>query len=230
MRTLLLSLILIGCGSVQNTLVDAPPVDAPLVDAPPVDTATPDSPTVTPPLALDCATYCTHLANDCTGANLQISTANCMGTCAAFPPGTQADMSGNTLGCRNYHLQNIEVKGMAAATHCPHAGPVGGLIAAGSTEVCGASPCADFCAMHTKVCGTTANPVTGVNNHYADLNTCMTACGTFATTPEASPVVTSGNNFACRIYHLTNAAAATGAGIDTHCGHALGPTATAVCI
>jgi len=219
MRTLLvLSLVLAGCSdSNNNTTVDAPP---PAIDAP----------AATPPLALDCNTYCTHLAADCMTTNTQIAAANCMGTCAAFPPGTQADTSGNTLGCRNYHLQNIEVRGMSATTHCPHAGPVGGLIAPGSTEVCGTSPCADFCAMEAKVCGTDAAQVAGVTNRYTDVNACMTACGTFAMTPEASPTVTSGNTFACRIYHLTNAAAqTTAAATNTHCGHTLA-VATAVCM
>lgn len=215
MRTLLvLSLVLAGCSDSNNNT----PADA---------AVTPDA-AATAPLALDCTTYCTHLAADCTAANAQLSMANCMGTCAAFPPGTQADTSGNTLGCRNYHLQNIEVRGMSAATHCPHAGPVGGSIA-GTTAVCGASACADFCAMEAKVCGTDAAPVTGVTNRYTDTNACMTACGTFATTPEASPSVTSGNNLACRIYHLTNAAAMTGAAVNTHCGHTLA-VATAVCM
>ena len=119
---------------------------------------------------------------------------------------------------------------MSAATHCPHAGPVGSLIAAGSTAVCGASACADFCAMEAKVCGTDAAPVTGVTHRYTDMNACMTACGGFTTTPEASPTVTSGNTLACRIYHLTNAAAgATAAVTDTHCGHTLA-TATGQCI
>ncbi len=216
MRTLLLSLLLIGCSSSNNNTPDA--------------AVTPDAPT-TAPLALDCNTYCTHLAADCTGANAQITMANCMGTCAAFPLGTQADMGGqNTLGCRNYHLQNIEVRNMSAATHCPHAGPVGSLIAAGSTAVCGSSACADFCAMEAKVCGTNAAPVTGVTNRYADTATCMTACAGFATTPEASPTAPAGNTFACRIYHLTNAAAgATPDVTNTHCGHTLSP-ATSVCI
>ena len=217
MRTLLLlSLVLVGCSDdkTNNTPVDA---------APP----TPDAPAL---LALDCTTYCTHLAADCKDTNAQISMANCMGTCAAFPPGAATDTSGNTLGCRNYHLQNIEVRQMAAATHCPHAGPVGSLIATGSTAVCGASACADFCAMEAKVCGTDAAQVAGVTNRYTDVNACMTACGGFATTPEASPSVTSGNSFACRIYHLTNAAASTtAANVNLHCGHTLA-TATGQCI
>src|SRR5882672_11235806 len=100
MRTLLiLSLVLVGCSDdkTNNTPADA--------------AATPDAAAL---LTLDCATYCTHLAADCTGTNAQISMANCMGTCATIPPGAATDTSGNTLGCRNYHLQNIEVRAMPA--------------------------------------------------------------------------------------------------------------------
>lgn len=208
---LLLSLALAACGDSNNKTVDAATADAPI-----------DTPAL---LALDCTTYCTRLAADCTDANAQIIMANCMGTCAAFPPGAATDTSGNTLGCRNYHLQNIEVRNMSAATHCPHAGPVGGLIG-GATAVCGASPCDDFCAEQTKVCGTDANPVTlesmVITHRYPDLAACTAACATFTKTPEASPTVTSGNNFACRIYHLTNAAAQTTfKGAQAHCGHTL---------
>ena len=211
---LILSLALAACGDSNNKTVDAPAADAPI-----------DTPAL---LALDCTTYCTHLAADCKDANAQISMANCMGTCAAFPPGAATDTSGNTLGCRNYHLQNIEVRGMSAATHCPHAGPIGGL-AAGATAVCGASPCDDFCAEQTKTCGTTANPVTVggtvIANHFPDLAACTAACATFTKTPEASPTVTSGDTFACRVYHLTNAAASTTAmAVNQHCGHTLDKT------
>ena len=215
MRKALLLLALLGCSDDNKS---SPPVDA----APPIDTAT-------APLALDCNTYCTRLAADCTGTNAQLSMANCMGACAAFPPGTQADQSGNTLGCRNYHLQNIEVRNMSATVHCPHTGPVGGLIDPAATTVCGTSACDDFCAMEAKVCGTDASPVAGVTNRYATTAACMTACAGFTKTPEASPNVQSGNNFACRIYHLTNAAAGAAPGTNAHCGHTLSP-ATGVCI
>jgi len=217
MRTLFITLALVGfgCGDDGNKAVDAAvtPIDAPAV--------------VTP-LALDCATYCTHLATDCTGADAQITAANCMGTCAAYPLGTQADTSMNTLGCRNYHLQNIEVRKQPAATHCPHAGPAGSTLAA-ATGVCGASACENFCAMEAKVCGTDAAPVTGVTNRYTDTAACMTACAAFTKTPEYSPTVTTGNNLACRVYHLTNAAAQVvgSAANNTHCGHTLSPAVPA---
>jgi hypothetical protein len=184
----------------------------------PADAAPPDAPA---PLALDCNTYCMHLAADCMGPNAQITMANCMGTCMQFPLGTQADTSGHTLGCRNYYLQAIEVQQAPPATHCPHAGPIGSTVAA-TAGVCGMTACDDFCAIQTRVCGTDAVPITGVTNRYTDLNACRIACATFATIPEASPTVSAGNSFACRVYHLTNAAAqTTAASLNLHCGHTL---------
>jgi hypothetical protein len=208
---LTLGLALAACGDEGTPATPDAAIDA-AIDAPAL-------------LALDCATYCTHLQADCTTTNAQISMANCMGTCAAYTPGAATDTSGNTLGCRNYHLQNIEVRMMSAVTHCPHTGPVGGLIG-GATSVCGASPCEDYCAMQTKVCGTDAAPVTGVTNRFPTAAACTAACTAFTKTPEASPAVTSGNHFACRIYHLTNAAAqvAGSAGHNLHCGHTLDST------
>jgi hypothetical protein len=209
MRTLLiLSLVLVGCSDDKTN--NTPPVDA---------AVTPDAPAL---LTLDCTTYCTHLASDCTGTSAQLSAANCMGACAAIPPGAATDTSGNTLGCRNYHLQNIEVRGMSATLHCPHAGPIGAL--AGDTAgTCGTSACDDWCAMQTKVCGTDAVPVAGVTNRYTDLAACKTACMGFTKTPEPNATITGGGNtFACRVYHLTNAAAQTAAtGTNAHCGHTL---------
>jgi hypothetical protein len=225
MRTLFITLALVGfaCGDDGNTT----PIDAPN-PPPPVDAAPP-----TPPLALDCSTYCTAIDSACTGAVNDQFGLNCLGTCAAYPLGTQADTSGNTLGCRNYHIQNITVRGQAAATHCPHTGPAGGPIAA-ATGTCGATACENFCAMEAKVCGTDAAQVTVagtvITNRYADTAACMTACTGFTKTPEYSPSATMGNTFACRIYHLTNAAAqTTPTGVENHCGHTLA-TATANCI
>jgi len=84
--------------------------------------------------------------------------------------------------------------------------------------------------MEVRICGTDAAPVTGITNRYTDMNACMTACAGFAKTPEYSTATTTGNTLACRVYHLTNAAAQTvGTMANNHCGHTLA-TATALCI
>lgn len=142
----------------------------------------------------DCATYCASIEASCTGANDQFSSLeNCMDTCAAFPVGTSADVSGNTLGCRTYH------SGAAVgdpATHCPHAGPFG-------DGACG-TPCESFCTLAVELCP----------DAYASLDACNTACAGF-TEGDYSTAATGGDTLACRLYHLTVAATdPTG-----HCGH-----------
>lgn len=209
MRKVLLMIALLGCGGDEDSTPDAAPGR--------------------PVLALNCTTYCDTIAAACTGANAQYSdAAHCTGTCAAFPPGQNAsETSGNTLGCRIYHAQNAML-GQDPTVHCPHAGPGGGKVDAAAGQ-CG-DPCLSFCTLNTKVCGTNAAPVTGVANRYADMAACMTACNGFEKTTQYSPSVNTGNNLACRINHLTNAASSTMANvINTHCGHTLSP-ATGVCL
>ena len=178
-----------------------------------------------PVLTLDCPTYCTTIQATCTGANSQYSDmAHCTGTCGEFDVGASTDTGGqNTLGCRLYHAQNAMLT-MDTATHCPHAGPVGAKVDA-TTGVCGADPCTDFCTLDTKTCGTDAAPVTGVTNHYTDMAACMTACAGFDKTTAYSSAAPNKNTLACRINHLTNAAAnATAATVtawNLHCGHTL---------
>ena len=117
--------------------------------------------------------------------------------------GTVMAMSGNTLGCHLYHAGNAV---SAPATHCIHAGPSGG----GS---CGAS-CEDFCALTTAICPT----------QYPALASCMTSCAGFNATRPYTALVTSGNNFACRMYHATAASTTP----VPHCTHTA-VTATAPC-
>jgi len=184
----LVAALAVGCGS-SNSDVDAGggDVDAGGGD---VDAGAPAAPT--------CAAYCTAVMGACTGANaMYTSMDSCLAVCAGLPVGTAADMAGNTVGCRTYHA------GAAAgdpATHCMHAGP-------GGAGVCG-NDCEGFCAVALHSC-------TGDNSVYAAAAACMTECAGFATTPAYSTTTTSGNSFACRLYHLTAAASDAA----THCDH-----------
>jgi hypothetical protein len=215
MRTLLLSLplLLIGCGSSNNTTVDAPP---------PIDAA-PDAAT----LALDCPTYCANIKANCTGLNTQyFDDTHCMATCAKFPLGASTDTSGNTLGCRIYHANNAKVTSMPDV-HCPHAGPGGAAISNAATPpaVCG-DACTNFCTLEIAACGLSGAAATG---QYASMTACMTACGGMNTgfdkthlynydpskTPVAAP---TGDSLACRLYHVTNAIQGT-TQATTHCPH-----------
>jgi hypothetical protein len=204
---LVLPLALAACGGDDEN----PAADA-AVDARPVLPFTPQA-------------YCTTIQAACTAANQQYpNEAQCLATAAEFTPGASStEMTGDTLGCRIYHAQNAMITG-DVATHCPHAGPAGEKVNA-ATGQCSVNPCDAFCNLATKVCGTDAAPITGVTNRYATKAECMTACAGFdKTVPFVSPAANS-PTFACRVYHVTNAAnfkAAAMVGMhNNHCSHIL---------
>jgi hypothetical protein len=211
MRKVLLMLALVACGGDDDNTTDASPDGRPV-------------------LTLDCPTYCTTIQANCSAANGQYQDMDhCLGTCAGFDVGTSADMGGqNTLGCRLYHAQNAMISGMPDV-HCPHAGPAGDKLT--GTGICG-DPCTSFCALDAKICGTNANPITGVTNRYADTAACMTACAGLDKNVAYSSTAANGNSLACRVNHLTNAGFYTkmqmAAMVNAHCGHTLTP-ATGVC-
>jgi len=209
MRKVILMLALVAaCGDDDATTTDAPTA----IDAPAV--------------TLDCATYCSQITANCTGANAQYAdAAHCMGTCAKFPKGTAVtETTGDTLGCRIYH------SGMPSATtpatHCPHAGPGGGPVADPLVAQCG-NACESFCTLEIATCGTTGAPKAGIPANYASVDACVATCNTFTKTPAYSPTAPAGNTLACRLYHVTNAAVSDTAAM-THCMHT-GSPATAVC-
>ncbi len=214
MRTsLFIILALAACGSDPAVTPDAKPV---VIDAAPPAIDAPAGPT------LDCPSYCTEIQANCTGANAQYpDMAHCLGTCAAFPVGTSkvTDTAGDTLGCRIYHAGMPSAT--TPATHCPHAGPAGDVLKDGATALCsGGNVCEDFCNIEVKVCGTTAAPVTGVTPQYADSPDCLAKCAAFPNKTATYLVGAKGDSLACRLYHVTNAAALTDpAMITAHCGH-----------
>ena len=156
-----------------------------------------------------CASYCATVTANCTGANAQYtSEASCLGTCSAYAQGATGATSGNTLSCRAYH------SGAAASDatlHCPHAGPAG-------DGACGGN-CESFCTVAVAKCST----------QFPDVATCTAACANFAmNTAHYTDATTSGNNFSCRMYHLSVAASdATSAA--THCPHTTTVSAPGTC-
>ncbi len=153
-----------------------------------------------------CTDYCAAVMSACTGGNAQyFSQQACLESCSSLPDGLASDTGGNTVGCRTYHAG---VAMGAPAAHCPHAGP-------GGAGVCGAD-CEGFCAIALGAC-------TGGNQVYASLAACLSECGNFPTSPPYNASVTSGDSFACRMYHLT-AASVDPAG---HCSHI--PEASPTC-
>ncbi|MEI8259193.1 MAG: hypothetical protein WCJ30_26285 [Deltaproteobacteria bacterium] len=157
-----------------------------------------------------CMAYCTTIMTNCTAANAQYVTMDaCMGSCLGLPVGTAGATSGNSIACRAYHAAAAAT---GAGLHCPHAGPSG-------ASVCG-TPCEGFCAIAMHAC-------TGANMEFASADACISACNAFATTPSYSTTTTSGNSYACRLYHLTVASSST-ASAATHCPHIV--AASPVCL
>lgn len=189
-KNLLLLLVLVGCGS-----SDKPTVDAAVS-------------------ALTCDNYCTEIQANCTGANAQYpDPAHCMAACASFAPGTAADQTGNTLGCRIYHAGTPSMT--APDTHCVHAGPGGDKTSVTAPPGTCGDPCTSFCTLEIKACGLTGDA--GGNGQYASMAACMTACAAFPNATHAYGVTAKGDSLACRLYHATNAAEAGNAMV--HCPH-----------
>jgi len=148
-----------------------------------------------------CTDYCNTIMTNCTGGNAQyFSMAACLQTCATLPRGSASDGGGNTVGCRATHAG----PGYAAVdpvTHCPHAGP-------GGAGVCSASNCDGFCTIALGACK-------GPNQAWATMDACMVDCAMFNTSPPYNASISSGDSYACRMWHLTAAS------VDpvTHCPH-----------
>jgi hypothetical protein len=211
MRTLLLSLVLIGCGSSSNNTT---------ADAPPGDTGGSGSDAAT--VALDCPSYCTEIQANCTAANAQYPTepnnpnAHCLAACNSFPKGALADTAGNTLGCRIYHA-GAPAKA-DPVTHCPHAGPGGDLTSVTAPPGTCGDACTSFCTLEIMACGLMGASATG---QYTDMATCITDCKAFPNSTHKYGITAAGDSLACRLYHATNAAITGNAAV--HCPHT-GPT------
>jgi len=133
--------------------------------------------------------------------------ASCNLTCSAFPLGTDADVGGNTLGCRIYHATAAPSN---VSYHCPHAGPSGGT-------VCG-SICEAYCNISLAACTTTAN------KFFADYPTCWKTCVNYNSTGYYAGATGTGANVECKLYHATAALADP----TTHCPHC-SPSGNGVC-
>jgi hypothetical protein len=136
--------------------------------------------------------------------------AKCQARCKTYPEGMKSDKSGNTLGCRIYHVGVAGLGGPDSAdrtTHCPHAGRSG-------AGVCGTS-CESFCEATNELCGSP-------NKQYSDKSYCLAMCALF---PPGTASDTGGNTLGCRDYHLTVASTTDP---DFHCPHQ-GPYGDGVC-
>jgi hypothetical protein len=175
------------CPTVGNGVCDEPEGSNTCAEgSDPNDCATPSG---------DCTTYCSTIQSNCTGSNAQFSSMDtCLATCATLPLGMNADLVGNSVGCRTYHGTAAQ---MDPDTHCIHAGPSGG-------GVCG-DYCESFCAIVPKLCPSL----------YPTTKECMFECSQLPNAEPYDASDTSGDSFACRLYHATIAS------VDpaTHCPH-----------
>lgn len=143
----------------------------------------------------DCDGYCTRITANCTATNAQYpNKETCLSTCAHFDVGSEADMTGNTLGCRYYHA---DAAADAPETHCTHAGP-------GGNGQCGAN-CEGFCAIATSACAAA----------WPDPAACLTTCATYSDAEPFDAGDAAGDTLACRLYHLTVATVLP----TVHCPH-----------
>lgn len=93
-----------------------------------------------------CAEYCKIEMAACTGDFQQyVDEQQCLDVCATFEPGTNADKTGNTTGCRRYHAFSST---LAPETHCSHSGPTGD----GHCGVLDEGNCESYCALLAAAC------------------------------------------------------------------------------
>ena len=121
-----------------------------------------------------CNTYCANFNSTCAVEMAFNDNTDCLLHCAAYPIGTTADTTGNTLGCRSYHL-TLATDAAAATTHCPRASPYG-IAADGSSpptqdQSCGTA-CEHYCGMVMETC-------LGADAQYATTAECLDSCSYF---------------------------------------------------
>jgi hypothetical protein len=163
-----------------------------------------------------CAAYCQNIQAACMGNNAEyINEFVCQQMCFHFEPGVPGTESGNSLACRIWHTTAAKTD---PATHCRHAGPLGG-------GVCGDQPCSEFCTLTQALCSTQAAPP------YTSESACDTACPNFTydeATNDGDLIEESGNTLNCRIYHLESAydTQDNPDATSTHCPHTAVVSAT----
>lgn len=158
---------------------------------------------------LTCDEYCGIYATGCADFTEYDNPQACMDQCSQWPEGALNDTSGDTLGCRLYH---VTVASMSdPGTHCPHAGPSG----AGTCVAVDPPACATYCTTYLANCKDDLNA-------YTDEPDCLAQCAAWYPGTKED---TAGDTVGCRDYH----AGAAMADAMLHCPHA-GPGGGGVCV
>ena len=201
--------------TVEPTTVEPTTVE-PTTDPATTDPATTDPMTSTgssstgEPVDLSCVDYCALYASGCDDFNeYENNNDICLSQCAQWPLGMAGDTTGDSLGCRLYHVGVANQ--VDANVHCPHAGPSG----AGTCVADDPPLCADYCATYLKNC-------TDKLNAYKDEADCLAQCAVWYPGKDGDTV---GDTIGCREYHANVAQGDP----DTHCPHA-GPGGAMVCV
>ena len=165
-----------------------------------------------------CEDYCRVVQTACQDEPaVYESEDQCLEVCSVLldeVPGTNADRSENTLGCRYWHAHNALLD---PGTHCPHAGPGGdGVCGQDASGVLG--DCVSYCRLVGAACPE------GFRAAYASEEACVTACSnepeSFGAQGGTHYSVGQGleeEGFACRLLHTSRALLD-----DSNCPAALG--------
>jgi hypothetical protein len=213
--------------------------------------------------AADCTQFCSDYNVTCMGLaqanDIYATMQACMNECMMFPVDSNCPLgdinnpsacgSGNSYGCRRYHLNVANSSTTNAPIHCPHSTPLSSPTAdINAPNALNETQCnttvngeqngllSDFCnqVVNPRVCGSYLNGLTESTcvefyeylagttdvSNYAD--------GTGSNPPRQFPLAAvSGNTLACRRYHVQ--VARDGGDTATHCPHALMGGSTGGC-
>jgi len=193
-------------GDMSTTGTPTVPADSDSGD-PPDETG--DSSSGGEPIELSCEAYCELHEVTCQDFDGYANNQHCLDNCAQWPVGDAADVGGDSLGCRIYHVT------VAASTdpelHCPHSGPSGdGVCVAEDAPTCDL-----YCTRYFNNCE-------GDLNLWVDMGECLDTCADWY---PGEVTDDSGHSIGCRAYYSQLAAADP----ETHCENA-GPGGGTACV
>jgi len=149
------------------------------------------------PAAL-CARYCAAVMTNCRNEfRVYESLAVCTGVCEQLPVGERGETTGNSVRCRLFHANQVNLIG-EESLECPAAGP-------GGNGICG-SNCESFCHLEQQLCPD------------ALTEDCDTLCPKLTDLQTFNSSIQTGSTLQCRLYHVT--AATQNAAL--HCPHTAG--------
>jgi hypothetical protein len=153
---------------------------------------------------VSCDNYCNTIMSACTGSNTQyLNISVCQAYCLKMNLGTQGEISGNTVGCRQNYAEQAAAN-IEPISGCLAAGPNGG-------STCGADSCEAFCGLFFDLCP--ANLVRFDGGAH-----CRSVCTRWPVDRNSTVVdgVNEPNTFQCRDYHVQVAVQTNNFG---HCQH-----------